>query len=73
MESLKKSLTADLEEALDRAKLQRNKKAAYIGFLENDIKKLEEELLLESTHFRKLEGEYEVCLQDYDNVLKLVT
>lgn len=37
MESLKKSLTADLEEALDRAKLQRNKKAAYIGFLENDI------------------------------------
>lgn len=73
METLKKSLVADLEEAINKSKLQRNKKIAYIGFLENDIKKLEEDFMVESIQFRKLEGEYEICLQDYDNVLKLVT
>lgn len=73
MEALKLSLSTELRRAEDQAKITRNKKVAYIGFLREDLIRLESELAAEHIKMKNLEAEYDVCLKDYDSIIKLVS
>lgn len=54
METLKATLRVDLQRAESDATVHKNKKIAYIGFLSEEIKKLEDEYVVESTKFKNL-------------------
>jgi hypothetical protein len=55
------------------AKVSNNKKRAYVEHLGNEVKRIDGEVGIEVIQLKKLENEYELCLLDYDKVLKSIT
>ena len=56
MTALKASLANELRKAEEEAKITRNKKIAYIGFLREDITRLEVDLASENLKLKNLEA-----------------
>ena len=54
METLKTTLRQDLIKAEEDARVHKNKRIAYIGFLTDDIKKLQDEYTVESIKLKNL-------------------